>query len=85
LIIRIKMNKRRLKKEADDEQEEFKQEIFELDKLTEAQIKNAEKLWSWDVFRNKMNNSWFKIANDYISDWYSDSRIWKVVSTFNNK
>jgi hypothetical protein len=32
-----------------------------------------------------MNNSWFKIANDYISDWYSDSRIWKVVSTFNNK
>ena len=38
------MNKRRLKKEADDEQEEFKQEIFEFDKLTEAQIKNAEKL-----------------------------------------
>ena len=44
MIIRIKMNKRRLKKEADDEQEEFKPEIFELDKLTEAQIKNAEKL-----------------------------------------
>jgi len=45
LIIRIKMSKRRLKNEEDDEQkEESEPEMFELDKLTDAQIKNAGKL-----------------------------------------
>ena len=44
LIIRIKMSKRGLKNKEDDEQEESESGLFELDKLTNAQIKNAEKL-----------------------------------------
>ena len=49
MIIRIKMSKRGLKNKEDDEQKkESEPEMFELDKLTDAQIKNAEKLPSWD-------------------------------------
>jgi len=49
LIIRIKMSKMSLKKEEGDEQkEESESGLFELDKLTNAQIKNAEKLPSWE-------------------------------------
>ena len=49
MIIRIKMSKRRLKNEEDDEQkEESEPEMFELDKLTDAQIYKAKKLPSWD-------------------------------------
>jgi len=38
------MSKRGLKNKEDDEQEENESGLFELDKLTNAQIKNAEKL-----------------------------------------
>ena len=38
------MSKRGLKNKEDDEQEESESGLFEPDKLTNAQIKNAEKL-----------------------------------------
>ena len=88
MIIRIKMSKRRLKNEEDDEQkEESEPEMFELDKLTDAQIKNAGKLPSWyEQFKTKLlEYPWFKNANEYIAAWYSSSRIWKVVSPINNE